>query len=196
VGDFDAASIVRDALAEHGALAQKLSEPELMSAVATVAELLVDTYARGGKLLVFGNGGSAADAAHLAAEMVGRCNRDRRALPAINLSDNTAAVTAIANDYGYEQVFVRQVQAFATDGDVVIGLTASGHSRNIILGLEAARTLGAVTVALCGAYDDVLLAVADHCLAVPSTSTGRVQETHLLWAHIWADAVERSLDEA
>jgi D-sedoheptulose 7-phosphate isomerase len=196
VADLDAAAIVRDALAENGALALQLTEPQLVSAVARVAELLVETYARGGKMLVFGNGGSAAEAAHLAAEMVGRCNRDRRALPAINLSDNTAAMTAIANDYGYEHVFVRQVQAFAVEGDVVIGLTASGRSTNVLLGLEAARTLGAVTVALCGAYDDALLAVADHCLAVPSTSTGRVQETHLLWAHVFADAVERSLDEA
>ncbi len=196
MADLDAAAIVRDALAEHAALAQRLTEPELVSAVARVAGLLVDTYARGGKMLVFGNGGSAAEAAHLAAEMVGRCGRDRRALPAINLSDNTAALTAIANDYGYEQVFARQVQAFATEGDVVIGLSASGRSRNVLLGLEAARTLGAATVAICGAYDDAVLAVADHCIAVPSTSTGRVQETHLLWAHIWADAVERSLDEA
>jgi D-sedoheptulose 7-phosphate isomerase len=196
VADLDAAAIVRDALAEHSTLAQKLTDPELVTAVARVAELLVETYGRGAKMLVFGNGGSAADAAHLAAEMVGRCNRDRRALPAINLSDNTAAMTAIANDYGYEQVFARQVNAFASAGDVVIGLTASGRSRNVVLGLEAARALGATTVALCGAYDDALLAVADHCLAVPSTSTGRVQETHLLWGHVWADAVERSLDEA
>jgi D-sedoheptulose 7-phosphate isomerase len=196
VADLDVTAIVRDALADNNALAQQLTDPHRVAAVATVADLLVEAYRAGGKLLVFGNGGSAADAAHLAAEFVGRCNRDRRALPAINLSDNTAAVTAIANDYGYEQVFARQVRAFAVAGDVVIGLTASGRSRNVVLGLEAARTLGAVTVALCGAYDDALQTVSDHCLAVPSTSTGRVQEAHLLWGHVWADAVERSLDEA
>ena len=196
MADVDAAAIVRAAVAEHLALAQNLADPQLMKSVAVVAELLIDTYARGGKMLVFGNGGSATDAAHLAAEMVGRCNRDRRALPAINLTDNTAAVTAIANDYGYDQIFARQVRAFAAAGDVAVGLTTGGRSRNVLLGLEAARELGVVTVALCGSYDDLLVGVADHCLAVPSTSTGRVQETHLLWAHLWADAVERSLDEA
>lgn len=195
MADLDATAIVIDALKENSALAEQLTDVALVSAVARVAELLVDTYARGAKMLVFGNGGSAAGAAHFAAELVGRCIRDRRPLPAINLSDNSAAVTAIANDYGYEQVFARQVCAFATAGDVVIGFTTSGHSRNVVLGLEAARSLGAVTVALCGANDDALLAVADHCLAVPSTSTGRVQETHLLWGHVWADAVERSIDE-
>jgi D-sedoheptulose 7-phosphate isomerase len=196
MADVDAAAMVRASVAENLALARELADPQLVKAVAVVAELLVDTYARGGKMLVFGNGGSATDAAHLAAELVGRCNRDRRALPAINLADNSAAVTAIANDYGYEQVFARQVCAFAVAGDVVIGLTTSGHSRNVVLGLEAGRTMGAVTIALCGAHDDALMAVADHCLAVPSTSTGRIQETHLLWGHVWADAVERSLDEA
>lgn len=195
MADLDVAGIVSDAFAENSALAQQLTEPQRVSAVAAVANLLVDTYAHGGKMVVFGNGGSAAGAAHLAAELVGRCIRDRRPLPAINLSDNTAAVTAIANDYGYEQVFARQVCAFVAAGDVVIGFTTSGHSRNVVLGLEAARTLGAVTVALCGANDDALLAVSDHCLSVPSTSTGRVQETHLLWGHVWADAVERSLGE-
>jgi D-sedoheptulose 7-phosphate isomerase len=196
MADVDAAAIVRATLAENLALAQDLDEPQLVKAIAAVAELLIDTYARGAKLLVFGNGGSATDAAHLAAELVGRCNRDRQALPAINLTDNAAAVTAIANDYGYDQVFARQVRAFAKPGDVAMGLTTSGRSPNVLLGLEAARELGATTVALCGAYDDLLIGRSDHCLAVPSASTGRIQETHLLWAHVWADAVERSLDHA
>jgi D-sedoheptulose 7-phosphate isomerase len=196
MADVDAAAIVRASVAENLALARELADPQLVKAVAVVAELLVDTYARGGKMLVFGNGGSATDAAHLAAELVGRCNRDRRALPAINLADNSAAVTAIANDYGFDQVFARQVRAFAVAGDVAVGMTTGGRSRNVLLGLAAARELGVVTVALCGSYDELLVGVADHCLAVPSTSTGRIQETHLLWGHVWADAVERSLDES
>lgn len=187
---------VRDALDEHCRLGQALADRRLVTAVAAVADLLVAAYADGATMLVFGNGGSSAGAAHLAAELVGRCSRDRRPLPAVNLGDSTVAVTSIANDYGFDQVFARQVRAFARPGDVAIGLTTSGRSANVLLGLAAARELGAVTVALCGADDEHLAPLADHCLAVPSRSTARVQEAHLLWGHMWADAVERSLDPA
>ncbi|MGZ4597100.1 MAG: D-sedoheptulose-7-phosphate isomerase [Actinomycetes bacterium] len=180
-------------LAEHQALASRLTDPCLVEAVVSVADLLVAAYGAGRKLIVFGNGGSAADAAHLAAEFVGRCARDRRALPAICLSDNTASVTSIANDFGYEQLFARQVQAFVAPGDVVIGLTTSGRSANVLLGLEEARRFGAVTVGLCGTHDATLRPVVEHCLAVPSQNTARVQETHLLWGHVWAELVEQSL---
>ncbi|MEP6761142.1 MAG: SIS domain-containing protein [Sporichthyaceae bacterium] len=113
----------------------------------------------------------------------------------MSLSDNAASVTAIANDFGFEQVFARQVEAFVAPRDVVMGLTTSGRSANVLRGLEAASRLGAVTVALCGADDQALRPVVTHCLAVPSISTPRVQEAHLLWGHMWADLVERSLGD-
>jgi D-sedoheptulose 7-phosphate isomerase len=187
------ADLVEQALREHSDLAVRLTGPALVDGVATVAGTLVDAFEAGRSLVVFGNGGSAADAGHLAAEFVGRCTRDREALPALCLSDNAAALTAIANDFGYEQVFSRQVAAFVAPGDVVMGMTTSGQSANVLRGLETARDLGAVTIALCGADDTALRQLATHCLAVPSSSTPRVQEVHLLWGHIWAELVERSL---
>jgi D-sedoheptulose 7-phosphate isomerase len=193
MADPHAIDLVTAALAEHQDLAKLLTDPQLAAQVATVGEVLTAAFRSGRKLVVFGNGGSAADAAHLAAEFVGRCTRDRRPLPAICLSDNTASVTSISNDYGYEHVFARQVEAFVAPGDVVIGMTTSGRSENVILGMQAAERRGAVTVALCGANDEVLRPGAAHCLAVPSGNTPRVQETHLLWGHMWAELVEQSL---
>ena len=190
--DEDAGARVRATLAEHADLATRLSDPALVRAVTAVGDALVTSFAAGHKLVAFGNGGSAADAAHLAAEFVGRCTRDRRALPAISLADSSAGLTSVANDYGFAQVFTRGVQAFVTPGDVVLGMTTSGRSENVLLGLAEARRLGAVTVALCGAYDDELRPAVDHCLAVPSSNTPRVQETHLLWGHLWAELVECS----
>jgi D-sedoheptulose 7-phosphate isomerase len=195
VPDGQVAAAVRSALGDYQSLAERLTQPDLVDGVVAVGEELVRAFAAGRALLVFGNGGSAADAAHLAAEFVGRCTRDRRPLPALSLSDNTAAVTAIANDYGYEQVFARQVRGFAAPGDVVMGLTTSGQSPNVLAGLREGRRLGARTVALCGSQDVELRSVADHCLAVPSTRTARVQEVHLMWAHAWAAAVDGSVGD-
>jgi D-sedoheptulose 7-phosphate isomerase len=184
--------LVRSTLAEHQEVARALSDPTLVGAVAEVGDVLVECFAAGHKLVAFGNGGSAADAAHLAAEFVGRCTRDRRALPAISLGDSSAGITSVANDFGYAHVFSRGVQAFVAPGDVVLGMTTSGRSENVLQGLAEARLRGAVTVALCGAYDEQLRPAVDHCLAVPSSSTPRIQETHLLWGHLWAELVERS----
>ncbi|MEO7980943.1 MAG: SIS domain-containing protein [Sporichthyaceae bacterium] len=191
--DGGAERLVRSALADNAELAARLADDALVAAVATVGDVLVAAFAAGAKLVLFGNGGSAADAAHLAAEFVGRCTRDRRALPAVHLGDSSAGLTAMANDYGYRHVFERGVQAFVRPGDVVIGLTTSGRSENVLRGLAEAARLGAVTVALCGADDSGLRPLVEHCVAVPSTSTARVQETHLLWGHIWAELVESGL---
>jgi D-sedoheptulose 7-phosphate isomerase len=184
--------LVRSTLAEHQEVARALSDPTLVGAVAEVGDVLVECFAAGHKLVAFGNGGSAADAAHLAAEFVGRCTRDRRALPAISLGDSSAGITSVANDFGYAHVFSRGVQAFVAPGDVVLGMTTSGRSENVLRGLAEARLRGAVTVALCGSYDEQLRPAVDHCLAVPSSSTPRIQETHLLWGHLWAELVECS----
>jgi len=190
-----AQALLRAALAESAELAGRLADPELVEAVAAVGAALVAAFAAGRTLVVFGNGGSSSDAAHLAAEFVGRCTRDRRALPAIHLGDSTAGLTAVANDYGYPSVFERGVQAFVRPGDVVVGLSTGGRSENILRGLAEAGRRGAVTVALCGRYDAELRPLVTHCLAVPTGSTARIQEAHLLWGHVWAEHVEATLGE-
>jgi D-sedoheptulose 7-phosphate isomerase len=150
-------------------------------------------FARSGRLLVFGNGGSAADAQHFAAELVGRFERSRRPVAAIALTTDTSALTAIANDFGYSYVFKRQVEALARPGDVVMGITTSGTSANVLEGLQAARRLGCTTVALTGEGGSALDGFVDHLLAVPSKRTCRIQEIHELLLHILAAAIETSL---
>ena len=174
----------RRALDEHRGLLDEL-EP-LLPEVDRVAELLIETYRSGGKVLAFGNGGSAADAQHLAGELVGRFKRERRPLPAHALSVDPSVVTCIANDYSFDDVFARQVEALAVRGDVVIGYSTSGTSENVVRGLAAARAAGAATVLFTGGAGGV----ADHVLAVPSSSTARVQELHLLLMHLVVDQVD------
>ena len=193
MADGPAQALVRAALAEHAQLSARLGDDRLVAQVVAVGETLVAAYSEGRKVVLFGNGGSAADAAHLAAEFVGRCTRDRPALPAVHLGDSTAGITAVANDFGYAHVFERGVQAFVAPGDVVIGMTTSGRSENVLRGLAEAGRRGAVTVAMCGEDDADLRPTVTHCLAVPSRSTPRVQEVHLLWGHVWAELVESSL---
>lgn len=162
----------------------------LLPALAAVADLVADAFASGGQLLAFGNGGSAADAQHLAAELIGRFRRDRRALPATALTTDSSVLTAIANDYAWAEVFARQVEALAGPGDVVVALTTSGNSGNVVAGLAAARSRGATTI-LFGAGDGgAARAHADHALLVPSDVTARVQEVHALFVHLLSDAID------
>jgi D-sedoheptulose 7-phosphate isomerase len=160
--------------------------------VARAAELLVVSFRSGNKLLVLGNGGSAADAQHLAAELVGRFYVDRPPLPAIALTTNTSNLTAIANDYGYDLVFARQVEAFARPGDAVMGISTSGNSESVVLALEAARRIGAKTIALTGARPCRLDSCADIVLKVPSTDTPRIQEGHIAIGHMLCQLVEEA----
>ncbi|MEK7704748.1 MAG: D-sedoheptulose 7-phosphate isomerase [Myxococcota bacterium] len=176
-----------DALALHQAL---LAHSE---AIAAVAEVLVSAYGRGAKAIFFGNGGSAADAQHLAAELVGRYYHERRALPALALSVNTSSVTAIGNDYGYEAIFARQIEAFGTKGDVAIGISTSGRSPNVLAAVRVAKAQGLVTVGLTGQHGGPLGDEVDHLIAVPSTDTPRIQEAHILIGHLWCEAIERSV---
>jgi D-sedoheptulose 7-phosphate isomerase len=163
--------------------------PELV----TAAEALVSAYRAGRKALFFGNGGSAADAQHLAAEFVGRYLRERRALPALALTVNTSVVTAIGNDYGYEKVFARQLEALAAPGDVAVALSTSGNSANVLEGIQRSRQLGLFTIALTGASGGKLKGHADVLIAVPSDETPRIQECHILAGHALCDAVESAL---
>ncbi len=188
----DTGALVRSRLDEYAAIAAAVAGTGLAAQVTLVAEECIRTYRDGGRLLLFGNGGSAADAAHAAAEFVGRCTRDRPGLAALALTD-PAVLTALANDYGYEEVFARQVQAQSLHGDLVVGLSTSGRSVNVLRGLAQARSAGLRTVALTGGDAGALPGAADHVLVVPSGHTGRIQEVHGLWCHLWAEAVEAAL---
>ncbi len=147
----------------------------------------------GGKLLFFGNGGSAADAQHLATELTVRFEKNRRAIPAIALTTDTSALTAIGNDFGFEELFARQVEALCRPGDVAIGLSTSGNSENVIRGLKKAREIGAVTVAFTGGTGGRLVEYADHAIVIPSDNTARIQEMHMLIGHILCGVIEEEL---
>jgi D-sedoheptulose 7-phosphate isomerase len=170
-----------------------LADSEVVSNTAAACEATVHALQRGGKLLLFGNGGSAADAQHIAAEFVGRFAFDRPALPALALSVNTSCVTAIGNDYGFENVFSRQIEALARRGDVAIGISTSGNSRNVLVGVAAARAMGLHTIGLTSQSGGKLRAAVEHCICVPSEETPRIQECHILIGHILAELVEQDL---
>jgi D-sedoheptulose 7-phosphate isomerase len=169
-----------------------LEDDRLMDLTQRVAELCVRALKSGAKLILFGNGGSAADAQHLAAELTGRYLRERRALPAIALTTNTSCLTAIGNDYSYDQVFSRQIEGLGKKGDIAIGISTSGNSKNVILALRAARELGLSTIGMTGTTGGILSSEADYCLCIPSDQTPRIQEAHILLGHILCELIEES----
>jgi D-sedoheptulose 7-phosphate isomerase len=170
-----------------------LSSAETLSTIAKVSELLVGALRQGGKVLLFGNGGSAADAQHIAAELVGRFAFDRPALPAMALTVNSSCVTAIGNDYGFDQIFSRQLEALARPGDIAIGISTSGNSLNVQNAMSAAKKIGLHTVALTGRGGGKLRNIVDHCICAPSDETPRIQECHILIGHIISELVEREI---
>ena len=161
--------------------------------IARVAGLMVTAFREGRKVLLFGNGGSATDAAHIAAEFVGRYKRERAPLPAIALATDIAAITCIANDYGYDELFARQVQAHGRKGDIAVGISTSGNSPNVLKGIEAARACGMITVAWTGGTGGKLAGLVDHPFVVPSTVTARIQESHITLGHVLCELVEETL---
>ncbi|MFH1063218.1 MAG: D-sedoheptulose 7-phosphate isomerase [Candidatus Omnitrophota bacterium] len=161
--------------------------------IIAISKAIIAAYQNDKKLLVFGNGGSAADAQHMAAELVGRFKKERRAFAAIALSTNTSILTALANDYSYDYVFERQVEALCQKDDIVIGISTSGKAKNVITALKKARGKGAFTIALTGAKGDNLNELADICLMVPSDDTPRIQEAHITIIHIICKLVEDAL---
>lgn len=169
---------------------QLIGSPEVFANIVAASELLTAAVLKGRKPVFFGNGGSAADAQHIAAEFVGRFAFDRPALPALALNANSSAVTAIGNDYGFENVFARQIEAFGVEGDVAIGISTSGNSANVVKGLEAARQRGMGTIGFTGAGGGKMKSVADICICVPSDETPRIQESHILIGHILAELAE------
>jgi len=170
-----------------------LRSEDVLLAIAKTSEILIDALQKGNKALFFGNGGSAADAQHIAAELVGRFAFDRPALPALALSVNTSCVTAIGNDFGFEQVFSRQLEALARPGDVAIGISTSGNSANVIHALTTAKKIGLHTVCLTGRTGGRLRSEVDHCICAPSTEAPRIQECHILIGHIISEIVERQI---
>lgn len=184
---------VRQVIGDSLAITQKvLADEALLAAVVRVSEVIEAALRAGNKVILAGNGGSAADSQHIAAEFVSRFEFDRPGLPSIALSTDTSMLTAIGNDYGYEHVFARQLQANGRAGDVFIGISTSGNSRNVVLAVESARTMGIVTVALCGAGGR-LKDLCNHALCVPSTHTPRIQENHILLGHAICGMVEEAI---
>jgi D-sedoheptulose 7-phosphate isomerase len=184
---------LRQSVEDAVAVCEGLLDDEVVGTIEHATDEIVRSLRSGGKVLLCGNGGSAADAQHLAAELIGRFCLDRRALPAIALADNVAAMTAVGNDYAYEEVFVRAVCGLGQPGDVLICLSTSGSSPNILAALRAAREAALATIALVGRPDCVMANLADHTISVPGANTARIQEGHMLVGHTILELVEREL---
>ncbi len=173
---------------------QALYENEaLLDIITDVAKACVDVYKKGKKTLLAGNGGSAADAQHIAAELVGRYGFDRPSIPSLALTTDTSNLTAIGNDYGYDQVFSRQLEGMGVEGDLFIGISTSGNSQNVINAFESAKKKGITTVALVGRDGGKMAQMADYAIVVPSSCTPRIQESHILIGHIICDIIEKEL---
>ncbi len=182
-------SVIDTSLTEHLLLITTILDT-MCPSIAKCAELIAETFKNGKKLLLCGNGGSAADAQHIAAEFVGRYEAERVALPAIALTTDTSALTAIPNDYNFDRVFARQVDALANDGDCLIAISTSGNSPNVIAAVMSARAKDCKVIGLTGAGGKKLAGLCDACIAVPSSRTARIQEAHITIAHIWCEIVE------
>ena len=187
-------AFVREEIAKTTATLVALAEDaEIIEATARVADLCVAAIRRGNKVLFAGNGGSAADAQHLAAELVGKLAYNRPALPSISLTTDTSILTAVGNDYGYEDVFSRQIEGLGVKGDVLIGISTSGRSKNILKAFAAARAKGISIVGMTGATGGEMRALCDICLRIPSTDTQKIQEGHIVLGHICCGLIERAI---
>ena len=166
---------------------------KIVPQIEQAAKWMVEALKKGNKILLFGNGGSAADAQHLAAELIGRYMKDRKSLPAIALTTDTSILTSLSNDYGFETIFARQVEGLAKFGDIAIGISTSGNSRNVLEGVEKAKELGCKTIGLLGCDGGRIADVVDLSIIVPSKSTPRIQESHITIGHILCSLVEQEL---
>jgi D-sedoheptulose 7-phosphate isomerase len=189
---FDTAGFLQRECSEHRTAFEATAQ-SIDRAFAAVLGILADCVRGGGKILLFGNGGSAADAQHIAAELVVRYKTDRAAIAAIALTADTTALTACGNDLGFEAIFSRQVEALARAGDAAFGISTSGNSPNVLAGLREARLRGARTIGLTGGSGGRMIEVCDAWIAVPSSTTARIQEMHILIGHMLCKALEESL---
>jgi D-sedoheptulose 7-phosphate isomerase len=192
--DNSRSGVLRRSLEEHLKTIQALIDSRLAE-IEAAGSLIWDALKSGNKILLCGNGGSAADAQHIAAELVGRYELERRAFPAISLTTDTSALTAVSNDYGYEEVFARQVEALAVAGDVLIAISTSGKSPSVVRAADQARALGCRTIALTGCSGEPLTAHCDLAVVVPSDRTSRVQEAHITIGHLWCEIVDKVVAE-
>jgi D-sedoheptulose 7-phosphate isomerase len=185
---------IRSAVADHieESIAVKQALLGMTAPIEGAADLLVERLKAGHRVVIFGNGGSAADAQHFAAEMVGRLEVDHGCLPVVALTTDTSILTAVANDFGYDHIFARQVHALVRQGDVAIGISTSGNSANVVEGLRAARARGGATIGMVGESGGRMAELCDHLIRVPSKRTMRIQECHLTVVHILCFAVERA----
>lgn len=181
-------TLIHSALSDHQNTVTQLAA--LVPTILEAGEKLRACLNGGGKILLMGNGGSAADSQHIAAEIVGRYKKERRGMPAIALTTDTSILTSVGNDYGFNHIFSRQVEAHCNPGDVVIGISTSGSSANVVAGIEVAKAAGAYTIALIGGKGGRLAELCDLVLAMPSTDTPRIQEAHILVGHILCDLIE------
>ena len=188
-------SIVRD-IQDNIRVKEALLKSDVPELLEQAARKIFDCFKNRNKVLFFGNGGSAADSQHLAAEFVGRYEKERRALPAVALTTDTSALTAIANDYGYEKVFSRQIEALGIAGDIAFGISTSGHSKNVILAFEKARERGLYTIGFTGRDGGRMKSAVDLCLIVPSEKTSRIQEAHGLLGHILCERIDELVAHA
>lgn len=187
-------NFIAEHFAEHGKVVER-SVQELQEKAEEVARVLVESLRGGHKVLAFGNGGSASQASHLVGELLGRFKMTRQPFPAIALASDAGTVTCITNDFSYEELFERQLQALANPGDIAFGFTTSGRSENVKRGLAMAQKRGAITVAVTGAAG-IVGGTADHVMAVPSDKTAHVQEVHLMLLHIWCIYIDEKLGQA
>ncbi len=183
---------IKEALRESVEAKQALTEEDI-GTIAEIADTMVEALRRGRKVIWMGNGGSAADAQHLAAELVSKFYMERGGLPSLALHCNTSVVTAVGNDYGFDHVFERQVEALAKEGDVVVGISTSGNSPNVLQAIERARDRGCITVGMTGMSGGVLFGAVDLCLRAPSDDTPRIQEVHITAGHIICELVESAM---
>lgn len=167
--------------------------PALILTIENIANICVDAYKKERKMLICGNGGSASDAMHMVGELVGRFKKERRGIPAIALNENPIVITALSNDYDYNLVFQKQVVAYGEKGDVLLGLSTSGNSKNIINAMNQAKMLGLTTIALTGRTGGQLLGICDYTLCVPSSDTAHIQEIHICVIHLLCKIIEDSL---
>jgi D-sedoheptulose 7-phosphate isomerase len=193
-GNDETSNLSFDSIDEHIEVLTQVKK-DLAHNIQQAAELLISTFRSGSKVLIFGNGGSAADAQHLAAEFVGRYESDRRSLPAIALTTDTSAVTAISNDYGFDAVFARQLSGLASAGDCVIAISTSGNSPNVISAVMKSRLMGCRIIGMTGENGKKLSSLSDVSIMVPSTRTARIQEAHITIAHIWCELIDRAFND-
>jgi len=191
---LNSATIFDSAISEHLAVAEQLRAQQPL--LEQIARAMTRAMMNGNKILWCGNGGSAGDAQHLAAELVGRFRRERRGMPSIALTTDTSALTSIGNDYGFEHIFSRQVEALCTEGDVLVGISTSGNSKNVCAALKEGRKLGAYTVAFTGAGGGAAAEIADAVLSIASKDTARIQEGHILCGHMLCDWIELCVCES